>query len=179
VTLEDAKCLWYLGNKMNTRWGRQTGFTIVELLIVVVVIAILAAITIVSYNGITNRANDTAVQSDLRNLGGKTLQFMQLNGDALPSVSDLVGMGIKTSTGAYGAHYTPTGSNGYNLIQCLNNTTKAFAYVAASKSGKVYVYRDGSVTPGVGPLTTYTSTCANNGVPANGAWLFSNGVWQL
>jgi len=39
------------------------GFTIVELLIVVVVIAILAAITIVSYNGITNRANASAAKS--------------------------------------------------------------------------------------------------------------------
>jgi prepilin-type N-terminal cleavage/methylation domain-containing protein len=38
----------------------KSGFTIVELLIVVVVIAILAAITIVSYNGITARANSSA-----------------------------------------------------------------------------------------------------------------------
>ena len=37
----------------------ERGFTIVELLIVVVVIAVLAAITIVAYNGITIRANDT------------------------------------------------------------------------------------------------------------------------
>ena len=42
---------------------KDQGFTIVELLIVVVVIAILAAITIVSYNGITNRANASAAQS--------------------------------------------------------------------------------------------------------------------
>lgn len=37
------------------------GFTIVELLIVIVVIAILAAISIVSYNGIQQRANNTAI----------------------------------------------------------------------------------------------------------------------
>ena len=37
---------------------QKFGFTIVELLIVVVVIAILAAITIVSYNGIQSKAND-------------------------------------------------------------------------------------------------------------------------
>lgn len=36
-----------------------SGFTIVELLIVIVVIAILAAITIVSYNGIIDRARNT------------------------------------------------------------------------------------------------------------------------
>lgn len=39
---------------------RSHGFTIVELLIVVVVIAILAAITIVAYNGITRKAQATA-----------------------------------------------------------------------------------------------------------------------
>ena len=50
---------------MNTKakLQGQRGFTIVELLIVVVVIAILAAITIVSYNGITNRANASASES--------------------------------------------------------------------------------------------------------------------
>lgn len=44
---------------------QRRGFTIVELLIVVVVIAILAAITIVSYNGITNSAKESALKSDL------------------------------------------------------------------------------------------------------------------
>ena len=50
---------------------QRRGFTIVELLIVIVVIAILAAITIVAYNGIQNRANDTVVKSDLATLTKK------------------------------------------------------------------------------------------------------------
>lgn len=46
---------------------RNHGFTIVELLIVIVVIAILAAITIVAYNGIQARANDARTASTVRN----------------------------------------------------------------------------------------------------------------
>ena len=44
---------------------KQTGFTIVELLIVVVVIGILAAITIVAYNGIKKRAVVSQTTSEL------------------------------------------------------------------------------------------------------------------
>jgi prepilin-type N-terminal cleavage/methylation domain-containing protein len=43
-------------------------FTIIELLIVIVVIAILAALSIVTYTGIQNRARETAVQADLSNM---------------------------------------------------------------------------------------------------------------
>lgn len=49
-------------------WAKTTtskGFTIVELLIVIVVIAILAAITIVAYNGIQQRARDTDRKTDI------------------------------------------------------------------------------------------------------------------
>lgn len=42
---------------------KSRGFTIVELLIVIVIIAILAAITIVAYNGIQNRAKASSAQS--------------------------------------------------------------------------------------------------------------------
>jgi len=42
---------------------KQQGFTIVELLIVIVVIGILAAITIVSFNGVQNRGKTAGAQS--------------------------------------------------------------------------------------------------------------------
>lgn len=45
----------------------KRGFTIVELLIVIVVIGILAAITIVSYAGITARANTTKAATNAAN----------------------------------------------------------------------------------------------------------------
>lgn len=44
------------------------GFTIVELLIVIVVIGILAAISMVSYTGVQNRARDAQRLSDMRTI---------------------------------------------------------------------------------------------------------------
>lgn len=44
------------------------GFTIVELLIVIVVIGILAAITVVAFNGVQDRAKFTRMQSDLKSM---------------------------------------------------------------------------------------------------------------
>jgi prepilin-type N-terminal cleavage/methylation domain-containing protein len=46
---------------------KQRGFTIVELLIVIVTIAVLAAIVIVSYSGIQQRAQQGKIQADLTN----------------------------------------------------------------------------------------------------------------
>ncbi len=53
---------------------KQHGFTIVELLIVIVIIAILAAITVVAYNGIQNRARNVDVVSDI-NAAQKKLEL--------------------------------------------------------------------------------------------------------
>lgn len=47
---------------------KQTGFTIVELLIVIVVIGILAAISAGAYNGMQARARDSIRMSDLANI---------------------------------------------------------------------------------------------------------------
>ena len=54
--------LWYDWVVMlRLKGAAKSGFTIVELLIVVVVIAILAAITLVTYGGIQQRANNAAM----------------------------------------------------------------------------------------------------------------------
>ena len=72
----------------------RRGFTIVELLIVIVVIGILAGITIVAYTSVQNRATVSSIQSDLVNAAKEINAYMLLNGntDAVPA--DLATMGV-------------------------------------------------------------------------------------
>jgi len=59
------------------------GFTIVELLVVIVVIGILAAITLVAYNGISQRAITSSLQSDLTN-ASQQLKLFYVDNSAYP-----------------------------------------------------------------------------------------------
>lgn len=63
----------------------QVGFTIVELLIVIVVIGILAAITVVAYNGIQQRANNTAKYQAAANYE-KSIQLYVTENNTYPAM---------------------------------------------------------------------------------------------
>jgi len=93
----------------------STGFTIVELLIVIVVIGILAAITIVSFNGVQNRANDTAVQSDIGVVGKKMSLFYVENNRYPTSTAELDSLQIHVSRAAYNT------SRSLNFSYCVNS----------------------------------------------------------
>ena len=69
--------------------NKTKGFTLVELLIVIVVIAILAAISIVAYNGVTQKARDDERQSNARNLVNAAASYNSEK-DAWPAHSDLL-----------------------------------------------------------------------------------------
>ena len=95
----------------------KQGFTIVELLIVVVVIAILAAITIVSYNGITQRAKASALQSGVSQLTKK------LEADKIATQTDTYPASITTPT---------------NITYSASPSGKAFC--VAGKDGSILYY---------------------------------------
>lgn len=62
---------------------KDSGFTIVELLIVIVVIGVLAAIVIVAFNGVTNGAKDAKRASDLSNIA-KALERYRIDYGGYP-----------------------------------------------------------------------------------------------
>lgn len=62
----------------------RSGFTIVELLIVIVVVAILAAISVVAYNGIQQRADASSVQSSSSQIR-KAIELAKIQSDSYPS----------------------------------------------------------------------------------------------
>lgn len=63
----------------------QKGFTIVELLIVIVVIGILAAITIVAYTGVQNNARKADAQSMAKEIANKVEIYAAENEGAYPA----------------------------------------------------------------------------------------------
>ena len=65
---------------MTTPSHKLSGFTIVELLIVIVVIGILAAVTIVAFNGVQQRARDTRRLSTINQLQKQIEAHYAING---------------------------------------------------------------------------------------------------
>lgn len=169
---------------------KSQGFTIVELLIVVVVIAILAAITIVSYNGITARANSSAAAATASSFQKKAELFASDGPtNAYPrNISDLNGSAAiltvtpAQTTSASNSWYVaptsiltttaaPNSTNGKNTIQyqvCGNNGTATFntPTIAAMTAvvGGIITYYDfsGSTTKTINIGNTTTGGNPNN-----------------
>ena len=103
------------------RTNRQIGFTIVELLIVVVVIAILAAITIVAYSGIRDRADSSAVASTLSQMTQKIKAYAITNADTYPATLEDIDI-VDDSSFYYSANNTSS-QKSFCLVMESRDTT--------------------------------------------------------
>ena len=147
--------------KNRTR-KNHTGFTIVELLIVIVIIGILAAITIVAYNGVSNRANASAgfaaansavKKANLYNteLGSYPTAPSQLTGAAGTTSYQLSGVTFAAATTA------ATPPSVLTFIACGANVGVKIGYFDNVNNVVAYVYT-GSATSGNCASTTGLTT---------------------
>jgi len=92
-----------------------SGFTIVELLIVIVVIAILAAISIVAYNGIQARARDNIRYQDVKSIT-KALELYKVDTGNYP-IGGVSTPSYITNTATCSSH-----NNGYSYSDATDGT---------------------------------------------------------
>jgi prepilin-type N-terminal cleavage/methylation domain-containing protein len=144
----------------------QTGFTIVELLIVIVVIGILAAITVVAYNGVQDRARVAAVSSSLAG-AAKQLELARTDTDLYPADATAI---QKAADIDY--QYTSTGAT-----YCLTATKGTLSYKISNTS--TAPSKGGCAGHGVGGIAAVTNFVLNpsfeNNSTANGGNISASG----
>jgi prepilin-type N-terminal cleavage/methylation domain-containing protein len=114
--------------------NKQSGFTIVELLIVIVVIGILAAITIVAYNSVQNRARNTTAMADLSSNGQRIMSGEAITGN-YPTT-------IEANSSA--DYKIKIASGNYNMASyCVSNN--GFVIAVEAKSGNKYYVKNNNV----------------------------------
>jgi prepilin-type N-terminal cleavage/methylation domain-containing protein len=118
----------------------RSGFTIVELLIVIVVIGVLAAITAVAYNGIQNRVRVATIQSDLNSLAKKLAAYYAIN-DAYPN--NLTAMKTLDWRASFGSYQQTSGGN---LLYCVvpSGTAAKYTISARTADNAAFTYSSGS-----------------------------------
>jgi prepilin-type N-terminal cleavage/methylation domain-containing protein len=163
---------------------KKSGFTIVELLIVVVVIAILAAITIVAYNGIRERASISSFKSELSQAIKKIESVKVLSGtETYPSSQ--AAAGLPDSRNGTLSYFYSAADNSYcvqlikdSLSYFSNSDSKNPVVGTCSDSNLVgwwnlngnFIDSSGKGNNGIGYGTTQVA--GENG-QANGAYAFT------
>lgn len=125
----------------------QTGFTIVEMLITIVIIGILASITIIAYIGISARADISSIQSDLANAAIRLEMKKAESGSYPTSLEEAESNGLKHSPDTVFSYNFNSDSNGY----CLSATKRSITY---------HITADNR-TPAEGECAVYSSFAIN------------------
>lgn len=172
--------------------NQQTGFTIVELLIVIVVIGILAAITVVAYNGVQSRALDTTRLGDISKIQ-KALELYKIDKGVYPNAnpdpaswerSTTNPSGFMSSLQPYmGGNKVPVdpvnSGNSYYYYYRYPPGHASYASCPASRGG-FYVLGINTLNAQSGLAVSTGWNCENGStVPTNGSWVASTtrAVW--
>jgi len=149
---------------MQRRHSKEEGFTLIELMVVVLIIAILIAIAIPTFLGARTRANNRAAQSSLRNAltAAKTI-FTDNN---TYTTADATGLATVEPSLTFVA--TGTASTGAKVVSVDPVSATQWDAAVLSASGTCYYIQDMSNGPGT--QFGSGSTCTGAGAAANTTW---------
>ncbi len=128
----------------------KPGFTLVELLIVIVVIAILAAITTLVYNGIANNAKVASLKADLAQAAIKIGNY-RVDNSSWPSTIDVAG--VSSSPNDTFAYSVNTTTDTY----CLSNSNGAQTYFVTNSNNIPTQGACSAIIADGSPIQTVTS----------------------
>ena len=114
----------------------EDGFTLIELMVVVLIIAILIAIALPTFLGLRQRAQDRAAQSNLRN-GLAAAKAFYTDGETYTGFNAAAGTAIEPSLNWVGAG-APVAGNVH--VQAASGTSAVLS--AASQSGATFCIGD-------------------------------------
>lgn len=173
---------------MRTRLNQEEGFTLIELMVVVLIIAVLVAIAVPSFLGFRNRAQDRAAQADIRNVLVAEKAYWTDFGDYAAGAADIVNGGVTQSAEAWLKTYEPgieikVTDTAADVVAtdpvfvAYGGSTDVICMVSASDSGNSYaIVEDATATGGTyygafaGVATCYddAATASANGYVTNG-----------
>jgi type IV pilus assembly protein PilA len=139
---------------------REDGFSLVEVLVVVIVIGILAAIAVPAFLGQTTKAHDSSAKADARDLLSQVQACHATEQDytLCNSESELTHGGSEPIGLAYG--------DAAGQVEITAATIDAITIIGHSKTGNNF-----RIVHGVGGLITRTCTTAGqHGCPASSQW---------
>lgn len=155
---------------LRARRDEERGFTLIELMVVVLIIAILIAIAIPTFLGARQRAQNRAAQSSLRNAltAAKTIYTDGEDyQDATPAALADVEPSLSFAAGA-------TASSGPNNVSVDSPSANLIVMAAESRSGTCYAIRDNTQGPGTEFATVGSGACSAQNAQTAGSW---GGSW--
>jgi general secretion pathway protein G len=132
---------------MTSPRRNQAGFTLVELLIVVIILGILAAVVIPQFNTAAAESKEAALASNLATIRQAIELYKVQHNDTFPDATIVTQLTTVTDAdGSAGTKYGPYIRNSFpaNPIDSLNTVATAAAMPAAPTAAGGWVYATGN-----------------------------------